>query len=143
VTCSGATDVAGNAGNTAVARYTVRVSTFTFSGFLSPVRNRPTVNGAKAGASVPVKFSLGGDKGLSIFAAGYPKSEQFTCPPSATVNGIDQTVTAGNSSLSYDAKTKTYTYTWKTDAGWKNTCRQLVITFTDGTVVRADFTFSK
>ena len=81
--------------------------------------------------------------GLSIFAAGYPKSQQTTCAAGASVDGIEQTVNAGNSSLSYDAGTKTYNYVWKTDPAWKSTCRQLVITFTDGTVARADFVFTK
>jgi hypothetical protein len=143
VTCAGARDVAGNAGNTAVASYTVRASTFTFSGFLQPVDNRPTVNSVKAGSSIPVKFSLGGDKGLAIFAAGYPKSQQTTCPTGGNVDGIEQTVNAGSSSLSYDAVSRTYNYVWKTDAAWKNTCRQLVIAFTDGTVARADFALTK
>jgi hypothetical protein len=143
VTCAGATDIAGNAGNTATARYTVRVSTFAFSGFFAPVDNRPTVNSVKAGSAVPVKFSLGGDRGLAIFAAGYPKSQQTTCVAGASVDGIEQTVNAGSSSLSYDAGAKTYNYVWKTDTAWKNTCRQLVIIFTDGTVARADFAFTK
>jgi hypothetical protein len=143
VTCAGATDVAGNAGNTATARYAVRVSTFTFAGFFPPVDNRPTVNSVKAGSAVPVKFSLGGDRGLAIFAVGYPKSQQTTCAAGASVDGIEQTVNAGSSNLSYDAGTKTYNYVWKTDAAWKNTCRQLVVTFTDGTVARADFAFTK
>jgi hypothetical protein len=32
----------------------------------------PALNIAKGGSSIPVKFSLSGDKGLDIFAAGYP-----------------------------------------------------------------------
>ena len=105
-TCAGAIDVAGNAGNTATAHYTVRVSTFTFAGFFPPVDNRPTVNSVKAGSAMPVKFSLGGDRGLSIFAVGYPKSQQTTCLAGASVDGIEQTVNAGGSSLSYDAGTQ-------------------------------------
>jgi hypothetical protein len=121
----------------------VRVSTFAFAGFFAPVDNRPTVNSVKAGSEVPVEFSLGGDRGLSIFAAGYPKLQQTTCAASASVDGIEQTVNAGSSSLSYDGATKAYNYVWKSDAAWKNTCRQLVITFTDGTVARADFALTK
>jgi hypothetical protein len=33
-----------------------------------PVNNTPHVNGVQAGQAVPVKFSLGGNQGLSIFA---------------------------------------------------------------------------
>ena len=40
-----------------------------FTGFFSPVDNLPTVNVAKAGSTIPVKFSLGGNRGLGILAA--------------------------------------------------------------------------
>jgi hypothetical protein len=143
VTCSGAVDEAGNIGNTAVARYTVRTAVYQFSGFKPPVDNRPTVNQVRAGAAVPVKFSLGGDHGFDIFANGFPRSQQVACGSSADVDGIEQTVSAGQSSLRYDPGSGTYTYIWKTDERWRNTCRQLVLTFTDGSTARADFTFTR
>lgn len=95
----------------------------------------------KAGSAVPVKFSLSGDQGLNIFEAGYPKSQQIACDSTATVDGIEQTVTAGSSSLSYDATTDTYTYVWKTEKAWAGTCRQLVVKLNDGTFHRANFKF--
>jgi hypothetical protein len=39
------------------------------------VDNLPVLNKANAGQAIPVMFSLGGNKGLDIFAAGYPKSQ--------------------------------------------------------------------
>ena len=37
-----------------------------------------TLSGARGGgAAVPVKFTLGGDMGLDIFATGYPLSRQI------------------------------------------------------------------
>jgi hypothetical protein len=36
---------------------------YAFGGFLPPVDPEPTANAAKAGSSIPVKFSLGGDQG--------------------------------------------------------------------------------
>ena len=95
----------------------------------------------KAGSGVPIKFSLNGDQGLDIFAAGYPKSELISCSSTAEVDGIESTVTAGSSSLSYDAFADQYTYVWKTDKGWANTCRQLVVKLNDGTAHRANFKF--
>jgi hypothetical protein len=142
VTCSGAVDGAGNVGNTAVAHYTV-TNTNVFSGFEQPVDDRPTVNKAKAGSAVPVKFSLGGDLGVSVFADGYPRSQQIPCGAATDLDGVEQTVAAGASSLSYDPGSDTYTYVWKTDPAWKGTCRQLVLTFADGTVGRADFSFPR
>ena len=112
-----------------------------FTGFFAPVNNLPVLNQAKAGSAIPVKFSLGGDRGLAVFAAGYPKSEQIVCSSTAEVDGIEQTVAAGSSSLSYDAFADQYTYVWKTNKGWANTCRQLVVKLDDGTAHRANFKF--
>ena len=57
------------------------------------------------------------------------------------MSGIEETVTAGSSSLSYDAFADQYNDVWKTDLAWDNTCRQLVLTFKDGSSHRANFTF--
>lgn len=58
---------------------------------------------------MPVKFSLRGNKGLDVFATGYPKTQQLACDSSAPVDGIEQTASAGASTLSYDAASDTYT----------------------------------
>jgi Tol biopolymer transport system component len=116
---------------------------YTFTGFFSPVDNQPTANKVAAGSAVPVKFRLGGPQGLAIFAGGYPRSQSVACNAAATVDGIEQTVSANTSGLTYDAASGTYSYTWKTDKAWANTCRQLVLRFADGTYRRADFTFKK
>ncbi len=111
-----------------------------FSGFFQPVDNLPTLNLVNAGQAIPVKFSLGSDQGLDIFEAGYPKSEQIVCNSGALVDGIETTVNAGSSSLSYSAGNDQYTYVWKTDKSWTG-CRQLVVKLLDGTIHRANFQF--
>lgn len=112
-----------------------------WSGFLQPVDNPPALNSVKAGSAIPVKFSLGGNFGLNIFAGGYPQSATAACDASAPVDAIESTVTAGASSLQYDATTQTYTYVWKTDSKWSGMCRQLVLKFADGTTQFANFKF--
>jgi Tol biopolymer transport system component len=114
---------------------------YDFSGFFSPVNDLPTLNSMKAGRAVPVKFSLDGDQGLDIFAEGYPVSHQIDCDSTTQVDSIEQTVTAGESSLSYDAITDQYTYTWKSDKTWAGTCRQFTMKLDDGTVHQANFKF--
>jgi hypothetical protein len=128
------------ANNQASCSFTVTVR-YNFSGFFQPVDNLPTVNVVNAGQSIPVKFSLSGNKGLNIFAAGYPLSQAIACNFSGGTSDIEETVTAGASSLSYDAMTDIYTYVWKTDKAWKNTCRQLVVKLNDGTTHVANFQF--
>lgn len=114
---------------------------YSFTGFFQPVDNLPVFNVVNAGRAIPVKFSLGGDQGLNIFEAGYPKSQQIACDSTALVDGIEETVTAGSSSLSYDPSTDQYTYVWKTAKAWAGTCRQLVVKLNDGTFHRANFKF--
>jgi len=116
---------------------------FDFTGFFQPVDNRPKLNVAKAGSGIPVRFSLGGDEGLDIFEAGSPTSNKMACDSGASVDAIEETVTAGGSTLSYDPLTKQYTYVWKTDKLWAGTCRQLVVKFDDGTTQLADFQLTK
>lgn len=131
------TDKDGGVGSASVGHTVI----FNFTGFFSPVDNLPMINSVKAGQAVPVKFSLGGIKGLNIFAAGYPKSTVVACDATAPVDNIEQTVTAGGSSLSYDPTTGQYNYVWKTDKAWAGTCRLLIVTFVDGTTQYAKFRF--
>src|SRR5439155_7830248 len=70
------------------------VPVYNFSGFFRPVDNLPTLNVANSGSAIPVKFSLGGNQGMSIFEVGYPKSQIVPCDSTAPVDGIDQTVSA-------------------------------------------------
>lgn len=114
--------------------------TYAWNGFFAPVDNAPILNIVKAGSAIPVKFSLGGNQGLDIFAVGYPRSQSVTCSSEAS-DPIEQTVTANASGLIYDATTDMYTYVWKTDRSWAGTCRQLVVTLKDGSLHRANFQF--
>jgi len=131
-------------------RLTVRTSaasvwtfadSYPWSGFFSPVDNLPTVNSVNAGRAIPVKFSLGGDQGLDVFEVDYPRSQQIACDSSAPLDGVEETLTAGGSSLAYDAASDRYTYVWKTEKAWAGTCRQLVLRFDDGSFQRANFKF--
>jgi hypothetical protein len=114
---------------------------YDFAGFFPPVDNLPTTNVVQAGRSIPVKFSLGGDKGLDIFAAGYPHSGTIPADPNSPLDNIEQTVTAGASSLSYDATSGQYIYVWKTEEAWSGQTRQLVLKLTDGSEHTANFQF--
>ena len=126
-----------------VGAFEREANTFTFCGFFAPVDNLPALNLLKAGSAVPVKFRLGGDHGLGILAAGYPVAPAAPCVPGAPTDSITEVVTAGNSRLSYDAATMTYTYVWKTEKTWANTCPELQVRLTDGTLEKARFQFSK
>ena len=113
---------------------------YDWDGFFHPVDN-DVLNVAKAGRAIPVKFSLNGDQGLEIFEVDYPKSIPIKCNGEEPVGEIEDTVTAGGSSLSYDDIEDEYTYVWKTEKGWANSCRQLVVRLNDGTSYEANFKF--
>jgi len=140
-----ATDNAEN-----ITEVTVEYSViYTFFGFFRPVDNpgefNNVVNVAKAGRAIPVKFSLSGYQGMDIFAEGYPRSRAISCDMNSELDDIEEeiTVTAGGSSLKYEATTDQYIYVWKTDKNWTGSCRRLEVKLNDGTSHFANFTFKK
>lgn len=116
---------------------------FDFKGFFAPVDNSPLVNVAKAGSSVPVKFSLTGYQGMDVLAAGGPGSQVVSCDASASVDTVEQSATAGGSALSYDAASDRYVYVWKTERAWSGSCRRFLLRLADGSVHTASFRFAR
>jgi hypothetical protein len=121
----------------------LQIKAFTFTGFFDPVKNPPIMNQMNAGRAVPLKFSLGGNQGLAIFAAGYPTSRLIQCNTLNSIDAVEQTTTAGSSSLSYDPVTGVYTYVWKTEKSWAGTCRQVSVQFFDGQTSTLNFMFTR
>ncbi|MGN6303015.1 MAG: PxKF domain-containing protein [Angustibacter sp.] len=115
--------------------------TWPFEGFFAPVDNPPVVNVVKAGSTVQLKFGLGGDRGLAIFAAGYPASQRVGCDGSATSDVLEETASPGASALTYDATTQRYQLNWKTQKAWAGTCRTLVLRMADGSEHTAQLRF--
>ena len=105
---------------------------YNFSGFFQPVDNTPTLNVAKAGSAIPVKFSLGGDQSLNVLRTGNPQVTTVSCNTNAPTDVIETTVTAGGSSLQYDSTANQYTYVWKTNSNWAGTCVQFDLGLNDG-----------
>jgi hypothetical protein len=118
--------------------FAVGYSNYTLSGPFQPVDAWDTENIVKAGKTVPVKFSLGGDFGLDVFADGYPKSEGAPCE-----GGTPDTIetTSNGEGLVYDAATGVYTYHWQTSKSWIGQCRTLTVRFNDGSEFQAKFKF--
>jgi hypothetical protein len=144
-----ASDVAGNS-TTKSVQYNVH---WPFSGFLPPLGR---TNVYRAGSTIPVNFSLGGDRGLDIFAAGYPTSTPVSCTsPKALAKKIKvqkskwakhRTKRAlakpgAFSSLTYDATTQQYHINWVSETEWAGTCRLLVLGFRDNRVYTSFFQF--
>jgi len=136
VTCT-ATDHAGNTAQ-ATVQYSVVLG---WQGFTGTVQAPPVLNTVRAGRRVPVSFSLGGFRGLHIFAAGSPSATRVRCPSGAPSNAVATTRPSRHPSLAYDVTSGTYTYWWPTDARWRGTCRDLKIRLVDGTEYHALFDF--
>ncbi len=103
-----------------------------FTGFFQPVDNLPLWNQASAGQSVPVKFSLGANRGLNIFVGGAPKIRSIACPNAATTLAPIEVYTTSTSVLQYDATSNTYTYVWKTSKTLAGGCYQFQLGVFDG-----------
>ncbi|WLQ06104.1 PxKF domain-containing protein [Arthrobacter oryzae] len=116
-------------------------SAYNFGGFMAPVDAAPALNVMTAGRAVPMQFSLGGDLGMDILAAGSPTSAPVTCDTGAALAEVETTSTAGSSSLSYDAAQGVYTYVWKTEKAWANSCRMFKLTLKDGSSHTALFKY--
>lgn len=132
-----------NAGNESIAVECDYSVIYDFDGFYRPVDMDGVVNSVKAGSAVPIKFSLDGDQGLDILAAGSPTITFTACNAGASVDAVEETVTAGGSSLSYDLVADQYVYVWKTVKTWAGKCGTFTLKLDDGTAHSALFAFTK
>jgi hypothetical protein len=145
--CQVAANQAGNDNYNAAPQQLQQFGThYNFTGFFRPIDNVETgiLNRIKAGSSVPVKFSLHGNWGLSIFAAGYPRVMTIDCTGFIDpIPDSELTTSTANNGLVYDPTADQYNYVWKTTNNLANSCRQLQIRLIDGTEHIANFQFTK
>jgi hypothetical protein len=120
-------DSSGNA-SFATSTYSVR---YPFDGFFSPLVAEPGVASARAGDTVPVKFSLGGDRGLDIVGRAAWRPCGVTTGDSSTAIG----------SLGYSPGPGRYTFMWQSDKSWAGSCREFVLVLRDGTTHAALVSF--
>ena len=112
---------------------------YDFGGFQSPAS--PTgVTLIKAGQTLPVRFSLGGNRGLAVLD-GDPIFQRTDCTSGVA---IDPPVTAvAAEPFSYSAATDTYKFAWKTKKAWSTWCGTLTVALADGTSEELDVRFTK
>jgi hypothetical protein len=120
-------DSAGNA-SFATATYSVR---YPFDGFYSPLAAEPAVASLRAGDTVPVKFSLGGDRGLDVIARAAWRPCSVTTGDSSTAVG----------SLSYSPGPDRYTFMWQSQKSWAGSCNEFLLVLRDGTTHAALVSF--
>jgi predicted extracellular nuclease len=113
---------------------------YSFDGYFPPVLNPPDLNVANSGSRQAFKFSLSGDWGLDVFAAGYPRSVQIDCASRSVMGSSEPLATT----LTYDPLTGEYVFIWKTAKNiWTGTCLRMNMVLDDGSIHPADFQFTK
>ena len=121
-------------------------------GFKPPVApDYTTINERTAGATVPLKFEVIGLERPKILAENSPFSRRVDCT-TLTVPSIGEFITPreyplattspGNSGHKKNGN-NTWHYNWKTLPEWAGTCREVVITRSDGVQHRAFFRFTE
>jgi beta propeller repeat protein len=121
--------------------FLISVPRFTFHGFAAPLSNPPTVNAAKAGATVAVKWQLTDATGAFVSDLNAVVGivyDMVSCAAFDAATSSDvPAVAAGGSGLRYDATANQYVYNWKTP--WAAGCYALTVTLGDGSAHQADF----
>jgi hypothetical protein len=109
-----------------------------FKRFLGPIHQGSVV---RAGDAIPIIFSLGGDQGLDVLAAGSPSSVQTDCGRPGTPTGGDEASSKSDRGLTFNSWTGHYVFVWQTKKAWSGTCRTFVLGLRDGGVARLTVSF--
>lgn len=104
---------------------------YALTGPLPPLRPLPESNTVRSGATVPVLFRLGGDRGRDVVAAA-----RVTACGAASSTG---TTAQSRLPLVYEPRTQTYAWSWQAPARVRG-CRDLVLGLRDGSELRVRFT---
>jgi hypothetical protein len=127
-------NAANSRGLTASMTHAYRV-VYDFRGFDTPVDANGAIADAKAGEPVPLKFSLGGDRGLGVVAS-------VTWRTASCADWTPGAATTASAQLAYSASSGRYTETVSTSKSWKGSCRILTLELADGTQHPVRLTFT-
>ena len=135
-------DVTGsdNAGNSTTVGCTFSVR-YAFQGFASPIDNLPTINSAKAGQAVPVKWRITDYLGVGVSdptSFTSVTTSSVSCSQSASFDAVE--VYTGNSGLQYLGN-GWWQFNWKTPKSYAGLCREMRLNLADAVTHTAAFTF--
>lgn len=130
-----AKDAAGNVGTKTLS---YKVLPWTLKGFQAPVDMGGTLNTAKNGSTVPLKFEVfKGTTELTDTAVVKTFTQKTNCVSGTTEDAIENYAT-GATSLRYDATSGQFVFNWQTpkEAG---ACYKVTMTAQDGSQIAANF----
>jgi hypothetical protein len=117
---------------------------YTFHGFFSPVDNLPTVNNAKAGQAIPVKWRITDANRVPISdPASFNGLASYLIDCSSLSGNSSDAIeeyAAGSSGLQYSGDGY-WQFNWKTPKTYASQCRKMVLTLGDGSTHEAEFKF--
>jgi len=112
---------------------------YTFSGFLQPIDNPPTVNTGSAGKTYPVKWQLTSPTGTSLGDPSLIKDTKFKSTACGTLSSDPtdalETTTTASAGLRFDGSQ--WIYNWKTPS--TKGCYTFFLLLSDGTTRQALF----
>lgn len=131
------------AGNDASATCDYRVA-YDFVGFLDPVGNSPTLNAARAGQAVAMKWQIPDGSGGFVSDLGVVAAAQYAIVACEGGGGGENQVdadTSGQSGLHYDATEEEFVWVWKTPKSLSGRCAEFQLHLSDGSIHSAGFEF--
>lgn len=129
-----------NAGNPSSKTVTYTV-TYDFSGFSAPVNNLPTLNTAKAGQAIPLKWRLTDASGAPVTTLSNVQVgvSNLSCSTGSGSDTIEEYVTS--TSGLQNLGDGYYQYNWKTSKSYAGSCKTLLLNLGEGSPRTALFQF--
>lgn len=115
--------------------------TYNFSDFDGSVKQAPRFNKIEGGETVPVKFNLTDNtEGLSVLPSNIADSQKISCSTKQPIGETTPIKISKNGELKLK-NNGTYSFKWKTLEKWEDSCRQLILHFSNGETIVAYFKF--
>ena len=126
-----------------IGAFEYEFGSFVFTGFASPVNDAPTLNLARAGQIIPLKWHLADAFGHPItdLANVIVTVTSLDCTAGTTADAIEE-YAAGASGLQ-NLGDGFYQYNWATPKGYARSCRTMSLDLGDGVAHTALFQFTK
>ncbi len=116
-------------------------ASYTFDKFKNSIKQAPKLNKVEAGESVPVQFTLTDNaQGLNVLPEEIAQSQKISCSTKQPIGEATDIKITKNGELKLK-NNGSYSFKWKTLEKWDDTCRQLIMHFSNDETVTTYFKF--